>query len=137
MTAVSEDVRAWSHILRPYRTPRVARSVFELLVTVAPFTALWALMWVSLGVGYWLVLLLALPTACFLMRLFMIQHDCGHGACFKGRAANDWVGRVIGVVTLTPYGFWLRMRCTTPMPSISTIAAAATSSRGQAPNISR
>jgi omega-6 fatty acid desaturase (delta-12 desaturase) len=108
MTAVSEDVRAWSHILRPYRTPRVARSVFELLVTVAPFTALWALMWVSLGVGYWLVLLLALPTACFLMRLFMIQHDCGHGACFKGRAANDWVGRVIGVVTLTPYGFWLR-----------------------------
>jgi len=108
MTSDPEDARAWPHILRPYRTPRVARGIFELLATAVPFAALWALMWASLGVGYWLVLLLAMPTACFLMRLFMIQHDCGHGACFKGRLANDWVGRVIGVVTLTPYGFWLR-----------------------------
>jgi omega-6 fatty acid desaturase (delta-12 desaturase) len=69
---------------------------------------LWALMWAALSIGYWLCLLLALPTACFLMRLFMIQHDCGHGACFKRRATNDWVGRIIGVVTLTPYGYWLR-----------------------------
>jgi omega-6 fatty acid desaturase (delta-12 desaturase) len=65
-------------------------------------------MWAALGIGYWLCLLLAVPASCFLMRLFMIQHDCGHGACFKRRATNDWVGRVIGVVTLTPYGFWLR-----------------------------
>jgi acyl-lipid omega-6 desaturase (Delta-12 desaturase) len=65
-------------------------------------------MWAALGVGYWLCLLLALPTACFLMRLFMIQPHCGHGACFKRRATNDWVGRVTGVVTLTPYSFWLR-----------------------------
>jgi fatty acid desaturase len=65
-------------------------------------------MWAALGVGYWLCLLLALPTACFLMRLFMIQPHCGHGACFERRATNDWVGRVTGVVTLTPYSFWLR-----------------------------
>jgi omega-6 fatty acid desaturase (delta-12 desaturase) len=65
-------------------------------------------MWAALSVGYWLSLLLALPASCFLMRLFMIQHDCGHGACFKRRSMNDWVGRIIGVVTLTPYGFWRR-----------------------------
>jgi acyl-lipid omega-6 desaturase (Delta-12 desaturase) len=108
MTTALGDARAWTQILGPYRTPRIARSVVELLVTAVPFASLWALMWAALGVGYWLCLLLALPTACFLMRLFMIQHDCGHGACFKRRATNDWVGRVIGVVTLTPYGFWLR-----------------------------
>jgi hypothetical protein len=43
----------------------------------------------------------------FLVRLFMIQHDCGHGSFFHNRSANDWVGRVIGVHTLTPYDLWL------------------------------
>src|SRR5271155_250301 len=108
MTSAVGDARAWTQILGPYRTPEIGRSIFELLVTAVPFVLLWALTWAALGVGYWLCLLLALPTACFLMRLFMIQHDCGHGARFRRRATNDWVGRVIGVVTLTPYSFWLR-----------------------------
>ncbi len=102
------EARAWTQILAPYRTPRPSRSVFELLVTAIPFVILWATMWAALHVGYWLCLALAAPTACFMMRLFMIQHDCGHGACFRRRATNDWVGRVLGVMTLTPYSFWLR-----------------------------
>jgi acyl-lipid omega-6 desaturase (Delta-12 desaturase) len=102
------ESRTWAQILGPYRAPKISRSIFELLVTALPFAILWALMWAALGVGYWLCLLLAVPTACFLLRLFMIQHDCGHGACFERRSTNDWVGRIIGVVTLTPYGFWLR-----------------------------
>jgi fatty acid desaturase len=65
-------------------------------------------MWATLDLGYWLCLLLALPAAGFLVRLFMIQHDCGHGAFFRHRLANDWVGRLIGVLTLTPYDFWRR-----------------------------
>jgi acyl-lipid omega-6 desaturase (Delta-12 desaturase) len=100
--------RSWTQLLGRYREPEVSRSVFELLVTAVPFAAIWTLMWVALSVSYWLCLLLAFPAACFLMRLFMIQHDCSHGACFRRRATNDWVGRTIGVVTLTPYGFWLR-----------------------------
>jgi acyl-lipid omega-6 desaturase (Delta-12 desaturase) len=108
MTLSIEGAQTWTRILGPYRTPKVSRSIFELLVTAAPFVTLWALMWEALGVGYWLCLALAIPAACFLMRLFMIQHDCGHGACFKRRATNDWVGRIIGVVTLIPYSFWLR-----------------------------
>ena len=59
-------------------------------------------------IGYGLYLLLAVPAAGFLVRLFMIQHDCGHGSFFRHRLANDWVGRVIGVLTLTPYDFWRR-----------------------------
>jgi omega-6 fatty acid desaturase (delta-12 desaturase) len=50
--------------------------------------------------------LFAVPAAGFLVRLFMIQHDCGHGAFFHLRSTNDWVGRAIGVLTLTPYDFW-------------------------------
>jgi omega-6 fatty acid desaturase (delta-12 desaturase) len=56
----------------------------------------------------WLYLLVLLPGAGFLVRLFMIQHDCGHGSFFPNRRANDWVGRTIGVMTLTPYYQWRR-----------------------------
>jgi len=72
---------------------------------------LWFLTWAALGLGYWASLLVAVPTAGFLVRLFMIQHDCGHGSFFRRRAANDWVGRVIGAVTLTPYDVWRSSHC--------------------------
>jgi acyl-lipid omega-6 desaturase (Delta-12 desaturase) len=108
MEQIVEGVSNWVQVLAPYRLPNVSRSLFELAFTAIGFALCWMLMWTALDVGYWLCLLLAFPTACFLMRLFMIQHDCGHGACFTRRTTNDWVGRIIGVVTLTPYSFWLR-----------------------------
>ena len=98
----------WARILANYRNPTLARSLFELAVTIGPLILLWVAMWWSLSVSYWLCLLLALPTAGFLVRLFMIQHDCGHGSFFRHRLMNDWVGRVLGVLTLTPYDFWKR-----------------------------
>ena len=100
--------RSWAQILAGYREPSSARSVFEIVITVVPLVLLWVLMWASLDIGYWLSLLLSVPAAGFLVRLFMIQHDCGHGSFFRQRVVNDWVGRVIGVLTLTPYDFWRR-----------------------------
>ena len=91
-----------------YRDPNWARALFELSVTACALLLGWGLMWLSLKVGYWLTLLLAIPTAGFLVRLFMIQHDCGHGSFFGNRFTNDWVGRVLGVLTLTPYDYWKR-----------------------------
>jgi acyl-lipid omega-6 desaturase (Delta-12 desaturase) len=98
--------RNWPQILTCYRDADATRSVFELAITAGAFVALWSCMWAVLGLGYWLCLMLALPAAGFLVRLFMIQHDCGHGAFFRHRLANDWVGRVIGTLTLTPYDAW-------------------------------
>src|SRR5450631_2313072 len=95
-------------LLSRYRDPSLRRSLTEIAITLAPLVALWAAMWALMHVSYWLALALALPAAGFLVRLFMIQHDCGHGAFFRARAANDWVGRVVGVVTLTPYDYWKR-----------------------------
>jgi omega-6 fatty acid desaturase (delta-12 desaturase) len=102
------DLRALAQSLARYREPNHGRSVVEILITVVPFILLWLSMWFSLHLGYGLYLLLAVPAAGFLVRLFMIQHDCGHGSFFRHRLANDWVGRVIGVITLTPYDFWRR-----------------------------
>ncbi len=101
-------MRAWSDILAAYREPSNLRSIIEIVITVLPLVLLWLLMWASLDVGYWLCLLLSVPAAGFLVRLFMIQHDCGHGAFFRQRAVNDWVGRVVSVLTLTPYDYWRR-----------------------------
>ncbi len=95
-------------VLARYRDPDLASSLREIAVTFAPLVALWAAMWALTHVSYWLTLALALPAAGFLVRLFLIQHDCGHGAFFRHRAINDWVGRLFGVVTLTPYDYWKR-----------------------------
>lgn len=103
-----QDTRALWRLLHSYREPNSARSIFELAITAVPFVVIWAVMWMSLHHGYWIGLLLVIPAAGFLVRLFMIQHDCGHGSFFHDRLANDWVGRAIGVVTLTPYDFWRR-----------------------------
>ena len=102
----SRDPMAWPSVLARYREPSCVRSIVELVITAVPFVVLWILMWAALGTGHWIGLLLAVPAAGFLVRLFMIQHDCGHGSFFRRRRANDWVGRVIGVLTLTPYDFW-------------------------------
>jgi omega-6 fatty acid desaturase (delta-12 desaturase) len=95
-------------VLARYRDPKLAWSLTEIAVTFAPLAALWAAMWALMHVSYWLTLALALPAAGFLVRLFLIQHDCVHGSFFRHRALNDWVGRVFGVVTLTPYDYWKR-----------------------------
>ena len=79
-----------------------------MLTTAVPFLALLAVMAVASQGSYWLSLLLAIPTAGLLVRLFIIQHDCGHGSFFRSRAANDFVGRALCVLTLTPYGSWKR-----------------------------
>ena len=98
----------WVRVLSKYREPNSMRSAFELGVTVGPFLLLWVLAWWSLSVSYWLTLAISMINAAFLLRLFAIQHDCGHGAFFNNRTLSDWLGRVIGVLTLTPYDVWRR-----------------------------
>lgn len=113
MSDGSIDAAALTRALLSYREPRLARSVAEIAVTAIPLVVLWVMMWASLHyVGFWLTLLLAVPAAGFLVRLFLIQHDCGHDAFFRRRATNDWVGRILGVLTLTPYDYWRRRHAT-------------------------
>ncbi len=100
--------RNWMRVLAAYRQPILSRSLFEIVVTLGPFILLWALAWWSISVSYFLTGVLCVLAGAFLVRLFMIQHDCGHGAFFNNRTANDWVGRALGVLTLTPYDVWRR-----------------------------
>jgi len=100
--------RDWVQILARYREPNHGRSALELALSFLPFVALWALAWWALSISGWLALGIAIVNAGFLLRLFIIQHDCGHGAFFRNRQVSDWIGRAIGVLTLTPYDVWRR-----------------------------
>ena len=85
-----DSPKAWTPILNRYREQSRIRSIAELAMTAILLVVFWAVMLASLKVGYWLTLLLAVPTAGFLVRIFMLQHDCGHGSSFRRRATNDW-----------------------------------------------
>jgi len=101
------DAAAWARALKPYRRASRARGARELAVTSLGFLSLGFLMvWAVQNGVFSLYAVLLLPTAGLLVRLFMIQHDCAHRSFFPGRRANDLVGRVIGVATLTPHDFW-------------------------------
>jgi omega-6 fatty acid desaturase (delta-12 desaturase) len=102
------DPRKLFQQLGPYRQPDSRRSAFELAITSAAFALSWLLLYATLRAGYMAGLLLAVPAGGFLLRLFLIQHDCGHGAFFRRTASNDWVGRILGVLTLTPFDDWRR-----------------------------
>ncbi len=101
-----EVVQKWNEILKPYWGADTRRSITQLLTSAVPFALLWYAMFRSLQVNYALTLLLAVPATGFMMRLFMIQHDCGHGSFFHSRRARDLVGFFIGVLLLTPYDYW-------------------------------
>ncbi len=96
--------------MQAYGQPKAWRSIAQLLITAASLAVLWLAMWgsIELGYEYWITLLLAVPAAGFVVRLFVLQHDCGHGSLFRSRLANDWAGRIMGVFTLTPYDYWRR-----------------------------
>jgi omega-6 fatty acid desaturase (delta-12 desaturase) len=96
----------WSSRLTIYKQPDNYRGLWEILVTAVPYAGLWAGASIAGHTSFFLALMLAVPAAGFVVRLFMIEHDCGHGSLFSSRKTNDWVGRVIGVFTLTPYDFW-------------------------------
>ena len=100
--------RDWLQALSAYREADAGRSILEIVITAVPLVGLWIAAWLAYSVSVWLTLAIAVPAAAFLVRLFLIQHDCGHGAFFRRKATNDWVGRVLGVFTMTPYDVWRR-----------------------------
>src|SRR5882672_4028265 len=100
------NAATWRARLAPYIVPDLKRSVTQLTSAAILFAGAWALMYASLAVSYWLTLFLAVPTAFLLIRLFIIQHDCGHGSFFRSGRTAEIVGSILGVLTLTPYHFW-------------------------------
>ncbi|MEQ8379717.1 fatty acid desaturase [Parvibaculum sp.] len=92
-----------------YRSPSLFRAGRQIATTVLPFAAVAAAMYLSLDISYWLTLVLAIPLAGLALRFFVIQHDCGHGSFFASKRANNITGRIVSILTITPYAYWRRL----------------------------
>ncbi len=97
---------AWKRIVARYQKPAIGPSLWQMANTLIPYAALWYLMYLSMSVSYWLTLPLAILAAGFMVRTFIISHDCGHGSFFKSQKANSIFGFITGVLTFTPYHHW-------------------------------
>ncbi len=98
--------QAWKAIVAKYQKPAVWRSLWQVANTLVPYALLWYLMYRSLSISVWLTVPLALLAGGFLVRVFIIFHDCGHGSYFASRTANNILGYVTGILCCTPYHHW-------------------------------
>ena len=96
----------WTKIIAKYRHPDPVKSWWQIINSFVPYFALWGLMIYSLNYSYWYTLLLSIPAAGFLARIFIIFHDCGHGSFFKSPILNRIVGIIAGGMVFTPYHKW-------------------------------
>ena len=99
---------SWRDLVAPYTTPDNWRSIWQIANSIIPLFLCYYLMYRSLSVSYWLTVALAFPTAGFMVRVFIIMHDCGHGSFFKSMRANQIVGTICGILANTPYFQWTR-----------------------------
>jgi len=103
---LKNDDRNWKEIIKNYQVPHAWKSIWQLCNSFLPFFIIWYLMFLSLDISYWITLILAIPAAGFSVRIFIIQHDCGHGSFFSSKKLNDWFGMFCSIFTLTPYHYW-------------------------------
>jgi acyl-lipid omega-6 desaturase (Delta-12 desaturase) len=96
----------WLDTLAPYARPRLGRSLLDLATSVLPYMALLVAMYRALSVSYLLVLLLAIPASGFLMRTFILFHDCSHGSFLSSRKGNLWLGTALGLFVYSPFLRW-------------------------------
>ncbi|MGG4507361.1 fatty acid desaturase [Heyndrickxia sporothermodurans] len=100
------SLRDWKKKLASFERPRLSTSVGQVVTSVGPFLILWVLAYFSLNISFWLTLLCAIPAAGFLVRTFIIFHDCTHYSFFKNRRANEIVGIITGLFTFCSYEQW-------------------------------
>ena len=96
----------WREALAPYAKPKVSRSLLDVATSVLPYLALSYLMYLTLSVSYLLVLVIAVPAAGFLLRTYILFHDCTHGSFLPTKRGNAWLGVVLGLIVFSPFHSW-------------------------------
>lgn len=107
-TGRQAEFAAWQATVSRFRRPSRWRASWQIFSTLGSYALLWYLMFLSVGVSWWLIIPLVVLAGGLLIRIFIIFHDCGHGSCFRSKRANRFWGRVCGVLTFTPYHRWHR-----------------------------
>ncbi|MEM1214808.1 MAG: fatty acid desaturase [Bacteroidota bacterium] len=108
-TKIKKALKDWPNIIKPYKQANTWKAAVQILNSFGPFVGLWILMYFSLEWSYWITLALAVVNAFFLVRIFIIQHDCGHQSFFGNRKWNNVVGWVCSFFSSIPYSYWARV----------------------------
>jgi omega-6 fatty acid desaturase (delta-12 desaturase) len=103
---IQQEQAIRKRVIATYSKPHTWRSIWQIINSFIPYAATVIAMYYSLNISYWLTLLLALPAAGFVVRIFIIFHDCGHGSFFRSRTARSAVGYIAGILTFFPYHHW-------------------------------
>jgi len=101
-----DEAPNWRQIVKKYQAPCLKKSIWQIVNSMGSYIALWVMMYFTVSFSWPLTLGLATLAAMFLVRIFIIFHDCGHGSYFKSKKANNVVGFIAGLITLTPYRHW-------------------------------
>ncbi len=96
----------WRDALAPYTRPRLGRSLADVATSIVPYLGLSTLMYLALEVSWLLVLALSIPTAGFLLRTYIVFHDCAHGSFLRSKRANAWLGKALGLVVHSCFQSW-------------------------------
>jgi omega-6 fatty acid desaturase (delta-12 desaturase) len=108
MEEQKKNKQDWIEVISRYNSPDNWKSIWQVINSLGPYVLLWAAMYYSLGISYLLTLGLAVIAVGFLVRIFIIFHDCGHGSFFRSKKANRIVGTIMGSLVFTPYDHWHR-----------------------------
>lgn len=105
---IKQILSNWPEMVKKYQTPDQKKAIIQIINSFGPFLALWVLMYLSLNVSYWLTVGLGVLNAFFLVRIFIIQHDCGHQSFLKSRKINNIIGTLCSMFSMIPFKYWAR-----------------------------
>jgi len=106
---IRESLKNWKEIIRNYQTPSRTKAIIQIVNSFLPFLALWILMYISLNWSVWITLGLAIVNAFFLVRIFIIQHDCGHQSFMRSKKWNNFIGTICSFFSSIPYRYWAKV----------------------------
>jgi len=106
--AQQKETQSWVPVISKYNSPDIRKSIWQIINSLGPYIVLWYLMYLALDISYWITLGLSVFAAGFLVRIFIIFHDCGHGSFFRSKKANEVIGTIFGSLAFTPYDQWHR-----------------------------
>jgi omega-6 fatty acid desaturase (delta-12 desaturase) len=103
---IKESDRSWESVIMKYNHPDLKKSIWQICNSVIPYLIMWYIMFRSLEYSYWITLALSIVASGFLIRIFIIFHDCGHRSFFVSKKANNFVGMILGLIAFTPFFKW-------------------------------
>jgi len=106
---IVDALKDWKSIVSKYQVPNTKKAILQIITSFVPFLIMWAAMYYSLSISYWITLGIALINAFFLVRIFIIQHDCGHSSFLKSNKWNRHIGFFCSFFSSIPFRYWARV----------------------------